>query len=106
MEFNPRRCRGAANKSHLVLFQRKENPVADDVAIVVAWSELFRPVEREIRKAIESEMGHQFDGVWSLDIEVHHVMREIEHDAALSPRPLLLTPVRVFGGDDGIDVGA
>ena len=106
MELNPTGGRGAADKCQLVLFERKQDAVADDLAVVIARSELFGAVERKVCEGVEPEMGHEFYGIGAFNIQVHHVVREVEHDGALSPRTLFVAPVRVFGRDHRIDIGA
>ena len=84
----------------------KQNPVADHIAVVAAGNELLGAVDRELRKAIDRQMGEQLEGVGPLDEQIHHVVGLIEEHAGLPPGLLLVAPVGEFGRDHRIDVGS
>src|SRR6266853_2499523 len=63
MELNPARRRRAPDVTELVLFQMKENSVANHIAVVGARSELFRLVDGKFCKAIGGQVGEQLEGI-------------------------------------------
>ncbi len=104
MELHPVVRRGPADQAHAVLFEMEEDPVADDVAVVVAHDELLGLVHREVLEAVDAEVGEQPDRVRALDLQVEHVMGLVEERTRLLPRDLLVPPVRELAGHGGIDV--
>jgi hypothetical protein len=56
MELDPAGGRSAADKCQLVLFERKQDAVANDLAVVIARSELLGAVERKVCEGVEPEI--------------------------------------------------
>ena len=86
--------------------QVKQDSVADHMAVVAAGSELLGSVHRKLGETIEPEIRSQLDRIGPFHVHVGHVVGLVEKNAGLSPGALFIAPVRVFGGNHGIDVGA
>jgi hypothetical protein len=104
VELNPVRRRRAPDEQQAVLSQMEQDSVADDVAVIRAGDELLGAIDREGLEAVGGQMREQLQGVWALDELLDHMMRLVEQDAGISPRALLVAPVRIFGWDDGIHI--
>ena len=92
-----------ADKDKAVLFQVKENAIADDIAVVAARSKLLGAIDGEIGEAVGGQMREQLEGVGTLDVKVAHVITLIEKNGGLAPGALLVAPVGEHGGDNGKD---
>ena len=103
VKLDPVRYGRNADKDKAVLFQVKENAIADDIAVVAARSKLLGAIDGEIGEAVCGQMREQFEGVGTLDIQVGHVMILIEKNGGLAPGALLVAPVGELGGDNGKD---
>ena len=71
-----------------------------------ARDELLGHVDREVRDAVDAGVGDQLDRARPAHEQVDHVVRLVEQDRGLAPRPLLAAPVGELVRDDRIDVGA
>jgi hypothetical protein len=105
VELDPARGRRAPDEDEPVRLQVEQDPVADDVAAVARRNELLGAVDREVREAVDREVGQELHRVRTLDVEVDHVVRLIEEHGGLAPRGLLVTPVREFAGHHRVNVG-
>ena len=106
VELNPVRRRRAPDEQQAVLGQVEQNAVADDVAVIRARNELLGAIDGEALEAVGRQIREQLQGIRALDVLLDHVVRLVEQDAGVSPRALLVAPVRVLGRDDRIHVGA
>ena len=106
MEFDPVGCGSAADVNQLVLRQMEQNAIADDEPVVTARRKMLRPVHRELGKRVERQVRYQFQGIGPFDINVHHVMRLVKEYGALPPRALLVAPIRILIGHNGIHIGS
>ena len=106
MELDPTCSRRASDKHQFVRLQVKQDSVANHMAVVTAGSELLGSVDRELFETIEAEMRSHLNRIRTIDVDVRHVVGLVEKNASISPRALFIPPVRVFGGNDGIDIGA
>src|SRR6202034_4494526 len=95
-----------SDKHQLFGLQVKQDSVANHIAVVTAGRELFGSVHRELGEAIEPQIGSQLHRIGSFHVRVGHVVALVEKNATISPGTLFIPPVRVFGGNDGIDIGA
>ena len=96
----------AADEVEPVLLEVKEDHVADHVALRRARHEVLRPVDAEALEAVDRETREQRRRVRPLHRQIVHVVRLVEEDAGLLPRPLLVPPVRVLGRHPRKHVGA
>ena len=96
----------SADVAQLVLLEVEQDAVADDVAVVAAGRELLGAVDGELREAVGREVRDELKGVRSFEVLLDHVVRLIEEHAGLAPGALLVAPVGVLGGHDGVDVRA
>jgi hypothetical protein len=87
-----------------ILFEVKQNNVANHVAVVVTRHELLGFVRFEILEAVDPSVGEKLQGVGAGHIHVGHMIGLIEKHAALLPGALLVSPIRIFAGDNGIHV--
>ena len=106
MKLDPVRARRPADENEPVPFEMKQDAVADHVAAVAARHILLGPVFGKVREGIDRRVGDELQRIRTLDVDVDHVMGLVEQDAAIAPGALLVAPVRVFGRDDRIHVGA
>src|SRR5262249_12756573 len=106
VELNPVRGRRPAHIEQLVLFEMKEDAVADDVAVGRAGSVLLRAIDGERREAVGRRVREELQRVRSFDEHLGHVVGLVEQYAAVTPRTLLFAPVGVLRGDDRIDIRA
>ena len=106
VELEPVGRRRAAHVDQLVGRQVEQDAVADHVAVVVARREVLGAVHREFRERVEREMRAELEGVRPLDVQVEHVVRLVEQHGGVTPRPLLVAPVRVFRRHHRVHVGA
>ena len=105
LEFDPvgRGC--ASHINQLVLRQMEQNAVADDEPVVIAGCKVFRTINGELGEWVERQVRNHFESVGPLDVNVHHVMRLVKKHRALSPRTLLIAPIRILIGNHGIHIG-
>ena len=96
--------RRASDQIESVLFEVKEDDVADHVAVVIAGDELLGLARSEILEAVHAEHGEHLERVRSLHVHVGHVVRLVEQDARVPPGALFVSPVRELAGDDRVDV--
>ena len=106
VELEPVGRRRAADVDQLVGRQVEQDAVADHVAVVVARREVLRAIHRELRERVEREIRAELESVRPLDVQVDHVMRLVEQHGGVTPRPLLVAPVRMLRGHHGIYVRA
>ena len=66
----------------------------------------FAARSTEIRKGINGKIGDHLERIRTFNVDIHHVVRLIEKNAGFPPRALLVAPIREFGRDNGINVGA
>src|SRR5690606_19933356 len=105
VELDPVRRRRASDIDELVLLEMEEDAVADDVTVVRDGNVLLGLVDAEVCEAVDRRLGEQLQRVRAFDVEVHHVMGLIEEHARLTPRALLVAPVRELGGNHRINIG-
>ncbi len=98
--------RRTSDEVELVFAERKQNRVANHVSIRVAGHELLGLIDLEILEAVDAEIGKHFQRIRTFDVEIGHVVRQIEQRATLAPRALLVPPVRELGTHDGKGVGS
>jgi hypothetical protein len=106
VEQNPTDGGRAPHENHLVLFQVKQDTVADYIAVIAAGSELLGSIDRELGKCIEAKVGDELECIRSLDVKIRHVVGLVKENTALAPGALFVAPVRVLGGDNRVDVGS
>jgi hypothetical protein len=85
MELNPIRRWRAPNEKQSILFQMEKNPVANHISIVTARNKLLGFVNGEVLKGIDSKIGEHFEGIGTLNIDIHHMVRLIIKNACLTP---------------------
>ncbi len=78
VELNPIRGGRASHQVELIFAEVEQDGVADDVAVGGAAHELLGLIDFESFKAVDAEVGENFQGVGSFHIEIGHVMRLIE----------------------------
>jgi hypothetical protein len=88
-----------------VFAERKQNRVANHVSIRVAGHELLGLIDVEILETVDAEIGKHLQRIGPFDVEVGHVVRQIQQHATLAPRALFVPPVRELGTHDGKGVG-
>jgi hypothetical protein len=106
LELQPVRHRRAADEDVLLLVEVEQDAVADDAALGGDRDELIGYVDREVRHAVDAQVGDQLERVRPGDPRVVHVVRLVEEHRGLPPRLLLAPPVRELRGHHGVDVGA
>jgi hypothetical protein len=106
MKLQPVHGRCAADEQQLVLVEMEQDAVADDVAFVAGRHHLLRPVDREVREAVDRGVRAELEGVRAPDRQFGHVVRLVEQHGAVSPGALLVAPVREFARHDRVDVCA
>src|SRR4029450_13425356 len=97
--------RRTSDEVELVFAERKQNAVAHHVPIRVAGHELLGLIDPEILETVDAEIGKYFQRIRAFDVEVGHVVRQVQQRATLAPRALLVPPVRELGTHDGKRVG-
>ena len=106
LELEPVRRRSAADEDEFVRVEVEEDAVPDDVARRRRGHVLLRHVDGEALDAVDRRVRDQLQRVGAPEEEIDHVVRLVVEDCSLPPGPLLATPVRELGGDDGVDVRA
>jgi hypothetical protein len=84
----------------------KQDHISNHESIRRARHKLLRSIHREIREAIDAEVGEKLQRIRPLQSKFSHVIRLIEEHTRLLPSPLLVAPVGEFGRDTGVNVGA
>jgi hypothetical protein len=84
----------------------EQDPVADDVAVVVRRRELLGAVDREIREAVAAQIGEHLHRVRAFDVLLDHVVRLVVEHRGLLPRKLLVAPVGELARHHRVDVSA
>jgi hypothetical protein len=100
------RRRRPADQLEAVVAEREQDDVSDHAAVGAARHEVLSPIARVSVEAVDGELREQPERVRALHGQVVHVVREVEEDAGLLPRSLLVAPVREFRRHAGIHVRA
>src|ERR1700722_5618883 len=78
VKLNPIRGWSASDKSEFILFEAKQNAIANHIAVVAAWNELLGPAGREVGKTVEREMRQHLERVGPFHVLLHHMVRLID----------------------------
>src|SRR5580658_2228203 len=98
--------RRTADKIEFVFVQIKKDGIPNYVSIMVTRNKLLSLIHLEILIAIYAQVRQQFERVWTLDIEIRHVVRLVEQSAALLPGALFIPPVSEFGAHHWKGIGS
>jgi hypothetical protein len=79
-----------------IFVEIKEDRVTNHIAIMVTRNELLGLIDFEVFKAIDSEIGEQFEGVRTLYIQIGHMVGLVEKSAGFLPCTLFISPIRKF----------
>ena len=74
VKFNPVAGGGPADNNGLVVFQAKQDRVANDIAIVIHGDELLCDFAAEILECIDAKVREQAARIRSFHIEIGHVI--------------------------------
>ena len=85
------------DKIESIFIEIKEDRIANHIAIMVARNKLLGLIDFEVLKAIDAEIGEQFEGVRTVHIKIGHVVRLVEKSAGFLPCTLFISPVRKLG---------
>ncbi|CDO38093.1 hypothetical protein SPHV1_50060 [Novosphingobium sp. KN65.2] len=100
----PVRRRSAADVAELFGGEPEDDPIADDMAVRRGRHILLGLIDRPPLGRIDHRIGQKLEGIFSADVQIHHVVGLIEQNRAVLPGPLFRTPVREFRRHDRIDV--
>ena len=101
---DPVQHRCATDEVELLGREVKQDDVADHVAVGGARHELLGLVDLEVVEGVHAQPRQQGHRVRPLDGQLGHVERLVVEHAGVLPRPLLVAPVRVLGGNAGVHV--
>ncbi len=106
MKSNPVGSWCPPHEKQSILLQMEKNSIANHIAIVATRHKMLGFVNGEVLETIDRQIGEQFEGIGTLNIYIHHMVRLIVKNASLPPGQLFVTPICELGRDHGIDIGA
>jgi hypothetical protein len=76
-----------------IFVEIKENRITNHIAVMIARHKLLGLIDLEVLKAVDGEIGEQFESVGTLHIKIRHVVRLVEESAGLLPCALFIPPI-------------
>jgi hypothetical protein len=101
VELQPVAGERRAHDAKEILFLTKENRISDHVAVVPCQHELFGTLDRTGIEPVDRQLRQQAESAGPAQMQLRHVVGELQQCTALPPRALLISPIGELGRNNG-----